>query len=149
MATRNRIPATHDDPRWLPLISALAIAGCGRAPSAPAPAASSSASELSEPANPDFIGRVWVSTTPGSARGAMIVFLPDRSLLMDSCFETYRISKWGVAGDRIRWLEDTIPIEAEVKMPSENELTLQVAGQDRAQTYVAAAVPFVCPDMPR
>jgi hypothetical protein len=79
----------------------------------------------------------------------MIVFLPDRSLLMDSCFETYRISKWGVAGDRIRWLEDTIPIEAEVNMPSKNELTLQVAGQDRAQTYVAAQVPFVCPDMPR
>lgn len=130
----------------------MTVAACGRAPSAPTPAAATPAAagtELAEPANPDFIGRAWIATTPGGPRGSMIVFLPDRSLLMDSCFETYRISKWGVAGERIRWLEDTIPIEAEVKMPSRNELTLQIAGQDRVQTYVAAAVPFVCPDMPR
>jgi hypothetical protein len=68
---------------------------------------------------------------------------------MDSCFEAYRISKWGVAGDRIRWLEDTIPIEAQVELRGRNELVLRIAGQDREQTYVAAAVPYVCPDMPR
>lgn len=86
---------------------------------------------------------------PGSALGSMIVFLPDRILLMDSCFETYRLSKWGVAGDKIRWLEDTIPVEAEVSVRGSNELRLRVAGQEHEQTYIAASVPYVCPDMPR
>lgn len=153
MAIKNLLPAIPDGSRALSIIlTALMAAACSRVPSVPptaAGAATPADTELSEPANPAFIGRVWVATTQGSPLGSMMVFLPDRSLLMDSCFETYRISKWGVAGERIRWLEDTIPIEAEVKMPSPNELTLQVAGQDRAQTYVAASVPFVCPDMPR
>lgn len=78
-----------------------------------------------------------------------MVFLPDRTLLMDSCFETFRLTKWGVAGQHIRWLEDTVPIEAEVKLPSKDELWLKIAGQDREQTYIAATVPYVCPEMPR
>ena len=104
---------------------------------------------LGEPADPRFIGKIWISTTQGHARGSMLIFLPDRSLLMDSCFETYRISKWGAEGDRIRWIEDAIPIEATLSMPNEDELRLQVAGQDRVQSYVTATVPYVCPDMPR
>lgn len=131
------------------IVLLLALSACSRPPSAPVPATAGSSAEFSEPPNPAFIGRVWIATTLGSPRGSMLVFLPDRSLLMDSCFETYRISKWGVAGDRIRWLEDTIPIEAEVVLRGRNELTLRIAGQDREQTYVAAAVPYVCPDMPR
>jgi hypothetical protein len=123
------------------------LSACNRAPRTPA--ASAPAAEVAQPPNTDFIGRVWIATTPGSPRGSMVVFLSDRSLLMDSCFETYRISRWGVAGDRIRWLEDTIPIEAAVSLPSKNEMTLRIAGQDREQTYVAASVPYVCPDMPR
>ena len=119
-------------------------------PPAPAPAAQSSeAEELGQPADPRFIGKIWVSTTQGHPRGSLLIFLPDRSLLMDSCFETYRVSKWGADGDRIRWIEDTIPIEATLTMPDENNLSLQLAGQDRVQTYVTATVPYVCPDMPR
>lgn len=110
---------------------------------------SSQTEELGQPSDPRFIGKIWVSTTPGHARGALMIFLPDRSLLMDSCFETYRISKWGAAGDRIRWIEDAIPIEATLSMPSESELRLQLAGQDNVQSYVTATVPYVCPDMPR
>lgn len=131
------------------IASMFALAACGRASNAPAPAAAESASQRDEPPNKDFIGRVWIATTPGVARGAMLIFLPDRSLVMDSCFETYRISKWGVAGDNIRWIEDTIPIEAKVTLAGPNELTLRIAGQDRDQTYVAASPPYLCPDMPR
>lgn len=128
------------------LIAAMfTLAACGRPPDAPAPAAA----QRDEPPNKDFIGRVWIATTPGAARGSMLIFLPDRSLLMDSCFETYRISQWGVAGDNIRWLEDSIPIEAHVTLPSRNEMTLRIAGRDRDQTYVAASVPYLCPDLPR
>ena len=127
----------------------LALAGCGGGTnSGPAPqAASLSESEL--PANGAFVGRAWISTTPGRPLGTLLVFLPNRTLLMDSCFETYRISEWGVAGGNIRWREDTIPIEASVSLPGPNELTLHIVGQERAQTYIAASVPYVCPDMPR
>jgi len=139
------------------LIAALTLSACGQSP-APAPAVASpppgevttpTTDEPGEPGDPRFIGKVWVSTTSGHARGSLLIFLPDRSLLMDSCFETYRLSKWGAAGDRIRWIEDSIPIEATITMPNDNELRLQVAGQDNVQSFVTATVPFVCPDMPK
>ncbi len=91
---------------------------------------------------------MWKSTERSSPLGSIIVFLPDRTLLMDSCFETYRISQWGVAGDRIRWLEDRVPIEAEVVTPSKDELMLRI-GQGREHRYIAITDPYTCPDMPR
>lgn len=140
------------------LLAVTALAACSKPP-APAPAAQTrppaaqpstpTTDELGQPADPRFIGKIWVSTTPGHARGSILIFLPDRSLLLDSCFETYRISQWGAAGDRIRWIEDAIPIEATLNMINDNELRLQVAGQDSVQSYVTATVPFVCPDMPK
>lgn len=140
------------------VVTALASAACSK-PQAPAqpsqtppPAAEPTTpgiDELGQPADPRFIGKIWVSTTPGHARGSILIFLPDRSLLMDSCFDTYRISQWGAAGDRIRWVEDAIPIEATLSMASDNELRLQVIGQDNVQSYVTATVPYVCPDMPK
>lgn len=125
------------------LLLVLMLCACSRAPNPPPAAA------LDAPADPAFVGRVWVSAMPGSALGSFVVFLPDRTLLMDSCFETFRLSKWGVAGDRIRWLEDTIPIEAEVSVRGKNEMRLHIVGQEEEQTYIAASVPYVCPDMPR
>lgn len=128
-----------------PLVLLTLLAACdgSSAPpaSAPAPAAASEGQ-----ADPAFVGRVWVSVTPGHARGSIIVFLPDRSLLMTSCTETYRLSQWQVTGDTIRWIEDTIPIQATVSMPRPNELRLAIAGRDDVQSYVAAHVPYVCPD---
>ncbi|HMN45422.1 MAG TPA: hypothetical protein PKE27_12640 [Povalibacter sp.] len=132
------------------VLALLALAACGNSPSpAPVAARSSAPSVDNLPADGAFVGRVWVSTRPGRPLGSMIVFLPNRSLIMDSCFETYRISEWGVMGDTIRWREDSIPIEASVSLPSPDELTLQIVGQNEAQTYIAASVPYVCPDMPK
>jgi len=138
-------------------LTAFGVGACskeqpGPQTSAPPPAATAQSpdiEELGQPSDPRFIGRVWVSTTPGHSRGTLMVFLPDRTLLMDSCFETYRISKWGAEGDRIRWIEDTFPIQGRISMPNDNELRLQIEGQDRVQSYVVASVPTVCPDMPR
>lgn len=124
------------------LLLMFALGACSGVPSPPPTTVSA---PVATP-DPAFVGRVWVSTTPGSARGSIIVFLPDRTLLMDSCFETFRLSKWGVAGDKIRWLEDTIPIEAAVSVRGKDELRLQIVGQDHEQSYVAASVPYVCPD---
>jgi len=95
-----------------------------------------------------FVGKVWISTMPGSARGSLLIFLPDGTLVMDSCFEPYRLSRWGMAGDHVRWLEDTIPIEAEVSVRFNNSLRLRISGQQE-RVYVAASVPYTCPDMPR
>ena len=142
--------------RVLTAFAMITLCACGgsKTPSQPAaaaqpPAQSAQATDRDEPVNPAFIGRIWRATTRGGPLGTIILFLPDRTLLMDSCFETYRVSKWGVAGDRIRWLEDKIPIEAEVITPSPDELTLRIAGLDREQTYIAMTEPYTCPDMPR
>jgi hypothetical protein len=127
----------------LVLLTLLSACDGSSGPTAsPAPPA---AAEVA-PADPAFVGKVWVSVTPGHARGSIIVFLPDRSLLMASCTETYRLSNWQVTGDTIRWIEDTIPIQATVSMPRKNELRLEIAGQDRVHSYMAAPVPYVCPD---
>lgn len=127
-----------------------ALAACGGS-SAPGPQVQpqSQAEAPPLPANGAFIGRVWVSATRGAAPGTILVFLPDGTLLMDSCFETFRLSQWGVAGDHVRWLEDTIPVEATVSLRGRNELRLGVVGRDEEQVYIAASAPYVCPDMPR
>jgi hypothetical protein len=133
---------------------ALCACGGGSPPPSPAPAAqpqspTGAAPGNDEPANPGFIGRIWRASGSGKPLGSILIFLPDRTLLMDSCFETFRVSQWGVAGNRIRWVEDSIPIEAEVITPSANELTLHMAGTNHDQTYVAMTDPWTCPDMPK
>jgi hypothetical protein len=134
------------------MLALCACSGGSQAPSQPAAAAQpppAAATQGDDPVNPAFIGRVWRALDRGAPLGSILIFLPDRTLLMDSCFETYRVSKWGVAGDRIRWLEDTVPIEAEVVTPSKDELILKIAGQQREQRYMAMTDPYTCPDMPK
>lgn len=128
------------------LAGALVLSGCDRAPAPAAPATTAGSDyEL-----PSFVGTVWISTTLGSPLGSMRVFLPNRTLVMDSCFETYRLAKWGIiSDDTIRWIEDTIPIQATYVQPTKNSLRLKITGMSQEETYVAASVPYVCPDMPR
>jgi hypothetical protein len=136
--------------RVVPLVLLGLVAGCGKNPPAPVAATSPSAEaadESSSLADLPFVGKVWISTTPGSALGSMLIFLPDRTLVIDSCFETYRLVEWGMAGGNIRWREDTIPIEAAVDMPRPNQLVLKIPGRDRAQSYITASVPYTCPSM--
>lgn len=122
------------------------LAGCGKRPAPPAATANT---ESPAPADGLFMGRMWISTTAPAPHGSFMIFLPDHTMLMGSCVETYRLSEWGVAGDKIRWREDTIPIEAAVTMPRRNEMRLQIAGQDHEQSFVLASAPYVCPDMPK
>jgi hypothetical protein len=146
--------------RRAPLLTLLLLtsmtSGCGRnsaAPpqnAAPPPASGAPAQdERGEPADSRFIGRVWLSTTPGSPRGSIMIFLPDRTLVQDSCFETFRLSQWGASGNLIRWIEDTLPVEAEITLPDKDQLILRVRGFDRQQSFEAVTPPYVCPDMPR
>jgi hypothetical protein len=99
---------------------------------------------------PAFVGKIWVSVTPGHPRGTILVFLPNKSFLRDSCFETFRVSEWGLISDtRIRWREESVPIEAEFSQPTSDELVLKPVGTNRQENYVLISVPYVCPDMPR
>lgn len=130
--------------RTLCLVLIMAwLCACDR--TSPGPAAAPSAPASTDP-DPAFVGRVWLSTTRGHPLGSMMIFLPDRTLVMGSCFEPYRIVQWGVAGEHIRWLEDTVPIEAAIEMPRPHQLVIRIAG--RTQSYMAAGVPYKCPDPP-
>lgn len=96
--------------------------------------------------------RIWIRTSPDAPLGSMLIFLSDGTLLHDSCGETYRLSQWR-ADDlvSIRWQEDTAEVRAAVVKLTEAGLTLRldlVSGVEIA-TYVAATVPYVCPDLPR
>jgi hypothetical protein len=82
----------------------------------------------------------------------MLIFLSDGTLVQDSCWETYRLSRWrGDAFDALRWQEDTAEIEAAVVKLTDSELTLllELADGPRRTDYIAATVPYVCPDQPR
>jgi hypothetical protein len=103
----------------------------------------SASQSLPEPFNRSFIGRAWIETSAGPDRGSIIVFLPDRTVLLADCPGSVRISTWGIADNHIRWIEEAIPIEAEVLTPSQNELRLRVVGANRPQSYVLASPPYV------
>jgi hypothetical protein len=126
------------------------LSGCDAERTPAEPAQTSSAASGSDYGLPSFVGKIWMSATFGQPRGSVRIFLPDKTLLIDSCFETYRIVEWGVVSENtIRWREDTVPVEATYEQPAPDRLTLKVAGLDEKQAYVAASAPYVCPDMPR
>lgn len=96
--------------------------------------------------------RVWIKSSPDAPLGSMLMFLSDGTLVQDSCWETYRLSKWRAdAADTLRWQEDTAGITATVVelTPSDLTLRLDLASAPDTVRYHAAAVPYVCPDLPR
>ena len=96
-----------------------------------------------------FVGRTWLSTDASAALGTIRVFLPDGTLLMDSCGETYRLAHWTSINDpRIAWEEDGARIEADVAQPAADtlELRLHLRSEVKVERYRLARVPYVCPD---
>jgi hypothetical protein len=96
--------------------------------------------------------RVWIKTRPERGVGSMLIFLSDGTLVQDSCWETYRLSRWRADGaDALRWQEDTAEIGATVVKSTETELTLllNLTGGPETASYAAATAPYVCPDLPR
>jgi hypothetical protein len=101
---------------------------------------------------PELVGKVWVSTDASAAPGTFRIFLPDGTLVMNSCRETYRLAPWRpIDHRRIEWTEDMARIEAQItQLTSERlQLRLQLRGEVKEETYRLAKVPTVCPDMPR
>jgi hypothetical protein len=142
------------------LASALLLAACGcanqdssaapsgKAEAEPPPAASASSAA---PA-PSFTNKVWVRSDSADLPGVMRAFLSDGTLVMDSCWETYRLAKWHALPDgSVAWEEDGAEIQAHVVEASETALVLRLAlkGGETEERYRPAEVPYVCPDMPR
>jgi len=96
-----------------------------------------------------FVGKTWLSTDSSAPRGTIRIFLPDGTLLMDSCGETYRLSRWtSIDASRIVWEEDRARIEADVSQAAADvlELRLQLKSEVKVERYRLAQVPYVCPD---
>ena len=51
-----------------------------------------------------LVGRVWVRSDSTGLPGVMRVFLSDSTLIMDSCWETYRLARWQISSPRSRSL---------------------------------------------
>ncbi len=116
--------------------------------------AQDTATEVSDEGEGGWTDRVWVRTaeTGELPPGSMQVFLSDGTLITDSCWETYRLSRWEQVSDAtIRWEEDGVPIEADIVSATDAELvlSLKLVGGAEEQRFVPADVPYVCPDMPR
>jgi hypothetical protein len=110
------------------------------------------ADDESERSNP-LLNKVWVrSDADESLPGPMQIFLADGTLVSDSCWETYRLSKWQQVSDSaISWDEDGMTISADIASISDSELVLnlKLGSEMQEQRYVSATVPYVCPDMKR
>lgn len=129
----------------------LPIACSGPPPSASPPPGVSPPPQEARP-RPEVTGKVWMATDPAAAPGTFRVFLPNGTLVMDSCGETYRLARWRFIDDRrIEWTEDTARIEAEVARLTDDELQLkvQLVGEMKEERFRTAQVPWVCPEMPR
>ena len=133
-------------------LSLLLGAGCrsgsesDNPPAAPAVLARQPAAAIS------LADRVWVRSDSTGLPGVMRIFLSDSTLVMDSCWETYRLARWQLESDNVlRWREDAADIRATIRSLHANELVLLVSLRNGSeeQHYTAAAVPYVCPDMKR
>ena len=127
------------------LLTLLSV-GCGQptpAPPAEAPAA---------PATDPLINRVWRRTDSTGLPGIMRIYLSDGTQLMDSCWETYRLTRWRRDSDStLVWDEDGRSITAALGSLSDSslELRVQLGSETDTQHYTAASSPFTCPDMKR
>jgi len=120
----------------LSVVGVILLTSCGPVP-------------VDVPQERSFVGKTWLSTDSSAPLGTIRIFLPDGTLLMDSCRETYRLARWTSMNDtRIAWEEDTARIEADVTQAAADvlELRLHLRSEAKVERYRLAQVPFVCPD---
>ncbi|MDB5614428.1 MAG: hypothetical protein JWQ22_2081 [Devosia sp.] len=108
------------------------------------------ADDAGDSENP-LLNKVWVrADADENLPGPMQIFLGDGTLVSDSCWETYRLSKWQQVSDSaISWDEDGMTINADIASLSHSELilNLKLGNEVLEQRFVTATAPYVCPDM--
>lgn len=136
------------------IVALLSVWGVGTCSTLPALAEDQDIVRDEEGADDNLlVNRVWVrqgddTGLPGSAQ----IFLADGTLVSDSCWETYRLSRWQQVSDTtISWEEDGVTISADISSlnPGELVLALKMGNEVTQQRFTPAAVPYVCPDMPK
>lgn len=134
----------------LALMSVWGVGVCTLPASAQETPETEDADEESGTENP-LLNKVWVrADADEDLPGPMQIFLEDGTLVTDSCWETYRLSKWQQVSDTaISWDEDGMTINADITELTESELVLHLKlGSDvQEQRFVTATLPYVCPDM--
>lgn len=132
------------------LMSVWGVGACGTLPAMAQDAVDAVEEDASDKGNP-LLNKVWVRADANeSLPGPMQIFLGDGTLVSDSCWETYRLSKWQqVSQSAISWEEDGMTINADIASVSESELVLnlKLGSEVQEQRFVSATVPYVCPDM--
>ena len=121
---------------------------CERGPSA----TQSVAPGQIDPASLPYVGKVWLSADFAKPKGTIRIFLPDGTLVMDSCWETYQLAKWRAESDSVvSWQEGPAEIRATVVELAGETLVLRLDLVDGSQEehFRAASVPYLCPDMRR
>lgn len=133
------------------VLSISLIAGCRNSSESDKPSAPD-VPALAAAAGSSLVDRVWVRSDSTGLPGVMRIFLSDSTLVMDSCWETYRLARWQWESDStLRWQEDAADIQATIRSLQNQELVLVLSLRNGSeeQHYTAAPVPFVCPDMKR
>jgi hypothetical protein len=137
------------------ILALMSVWGVGTCATLPASAQDTDATEdtseeVGQGENP-LLNKVWVrADADASLPGPMQIFLGDGTLVSDSCWETYRLSKWQQVSDSaISWDEDGMTINADITELTDSELVLSLKlGSDvQEQRFTVAEVPYVCPDM--
>lgn len=136
------------------LFALLAMWGVGSTSCLPAFAedAASESTVESKTSKPGLTDRVWTKAEDNGLPGVMRIFLSDGTLVQDSCWETHRLSAWELTSDTaLKWNEDGMDINADIVSLTDAELvlSLQLVGGAQEEKYVAATVPYLCPDMPK
>ena len=136
------------------LFALLAMWGVGSTACLPAFAEDTPTESVvnSKTAKAGLTDRVWTQADEGGLPGVMKIFLSDGTLVQDSCWETHRLDKWELTSDTaLKWNEDGMDINADIVSLSDAELvlSLKLGGNAQEEKYVAATVPYLCPDMPK
>lgn len=136
----------------LALLSVWGVGTCATVVPSLAQDTEDAAEDESDRSNP-LLNKVWIRSDADEALpGPMQIFLADGTLVSDSCWETYRLSKWQQVSDTaISWYEDGMTINADIASLSDSELvlSLKLGSNTQEQRFVSATVPYVCPDMKR
>lgn len=137
---------------------AAVLAGCtpsqdttDRSSSANTPAPPVTATNL---AAGSMVSTVWRTTTPaGRPLGSFYLFLPNGTLVMTSCVETYRLATWQAeTAERLTITEDpSVRYTADILAISRDRLSLRLnlRSEQVELMFEPAQAPFVCPDFPR
>ena len=136
------------------LLALFALWGIGGTAALPAMAQDRPVTEETVEGTPlkrSLANRVWVKTDSDDLPSVIRIFLSDGTLVSDSCWETHRLSPWHMTSETgLSWNEDGMDIAAEILSVSTSELVLRLdlPGGAIEERYQAAAVPYVCPDIP-